>query len=176
MFERNRVDSAPLPSFVPVELALADGSLLTGRLAVPVGRTTVDVINGQGSFIDFEPYDGERRFVAKGQINEIQLTGVPGAPELKPRVRGHDEFDPHGILGVAPTAGWDEVRQAYVQLAKTYHPDRYSSALLPGEVKDYLETMARRINAAYAALDSTHKVVKKAAFERSAPVFTSPPR
>ena len=176
MFERNRVDNTPEPSFVPVEVSLASGALLKGRLAVPMGRTTVDAINGQTPFVEFEPYGGERCFLAKAQVVEIRLVGVPGMAQLKPRTRSHDEFDPHAILGVTIAAGWDEIRQAYVQLSKTYHPDRYSNATLPAEVKDYLETMVRRVNAAYAALDTTNRVVKMAAVERAAPVYTSQPR
>ena len=176
MFERTRVDCAPEPSFVPVELSLTGGDVVKGRLGVPVGRTTADAINGPAAFLEFEPYGSERCFVAKAQIVEIRLVGVPGVSQLKPRTRQHDEFDPHAILGIAPAAAWDEIRQAYVQHSLTYHPDRYSTAVLPPEVEDYLETMARRINAAYAALDSTHKVVKRNAIERTAPVYTSQPR
>ena len=51
MFERNRVDSSVEPNFLPVELTMTNGDRLKGRLAVPVGRNTVDAINGQGGFI-----------------------------------------------------------------------------------------------------------------------------
>ena len=176
MFERNHVDNTPEPTFVPVELMLADGERVTGRLAVPIGRTTVQAINGEGSFVELERYSGERSFVAKTHIAELRIAAVPGQPGLKPRSKGHDEFDPHAILGVASTAAWDEIRQAFVQHSKTYHPDRYSTATLPSEVRDYLETMARRVNAAYAALDTTHKVVKHNTMLRTQPVYTSQPR
>ncbi len=51
-------------------------------------------------------------------------------------------------------ASRDEVRQAYLRLAKAYHPDRYASVELPEEVRDYLSAMARRVNAAHAALET----------------------
>jgi hypothetical protein len=176
MFERNRVDSTPQPTFVPVEITLEDGAIMKGKLAVPIGRTTVDAINGDGRFIQFEPYGADSKFLSKQHILEIRLIGIPVANVLQPRVRSHDEFNPHAILGLSDSATWDEVRQAYVQLSKTYHPDRYSTAVLPEEVRTYLETMARRINSAYAALDTTHRVVKTNTGLRSAPVFTSGPR
>ena len=50
-----------------------------------------------------------------------------------------------------------EIREAYFALAKVYHPDRYATAELPTEVIEYLFAMARRINAAHAALNVEQK-------------------
>ena len=63
-------------------------------------------------------------------------------------------------------------RRQVFRLAKAYHPDRYATAELPAEVRDYLAAMARRINAAHAALEVP---LKKQAV-RQEPVFTSPGR
>ena len=52
-----------------------------------------------------------------------------------------DDFDPHMILGISTESTWEEVRAAYVQLSKIYHPDRYSATALPVEVGDYLEAL-----------------------------------
>jgi len=175
MFERNRIDNAPEAALVPVEIVMADGEHLKGKLSVPAGRTLADTINGTGSFIELEPYGGDRRFIAKSQMTSIQLVGVPRASSLAARTRPSD-FDPHAILGLAPGASWDEVRQAYVQMTKMYHPDRYANAILPPEVKDYLDTTVRRLNAAYAALETPHRIAKVHAAERAAPVYTSAPR
>jgi DnaJ domain len=54
-------------------------------------------------------------------------------------------------------AARDEIREAYVALAKAYHPDRYANVVLPPEVADYMAAMARRINAAHAALEAPEK-------------------
>lgn len=175
MFERNRIDNAPEASLVPVEIVMADGEHLKGKITVPAGRTLTDAINGAASFIEFEPYGAERRYIAKTQMTSIQLVGVPRASTLGARSRPND-FDPHAILGLAPGATWDEVRQAYVQMTKLYHPDRYANAILPPEVKDYLDGTVRRLNAAYAALETPHKVSRIRAAERTAPVYTSAPR
>ena len=172
MFERNRIDNVPEPTTVPVELTLVDGETMKGKLLVPMGKLPVDVINGPGAFVEFEPYGGERMFVAKSQVAAARLVGIPRAAALRQRGRT-DEFEPHMILGVSTEATWDEIRQAYVQLSKSYHPDRYAGAVLPAEVKDYVETMSRRINAAYAALEAPHKVTKRAAAERSMPIFST---
>jgi DnaJ-domain-containing protein 1 len=131
-----------------------------------------EVLNGPGGFIEFEPYGGERSFIAKAQIASVRLLGVPRVPNLNARLRDLDGFDPFAVLGLSPGASRDEIRQAYVAVAKRYHPDRYASAELPTEVIEYLFAMARRINAAYEALGAEQK--KQAA--RAAPVFTSPGR
>ncbi len=38
--------------------------------------------------------------------------------------------DPYKVLNIAPTASDDEVKHAYRNLARKYHPD-FSSALMP---------------------------------------------
>ena len=73
-------------------------------------------------------------------------------------------------------AGWDETRAAYHKLAKVYHPDRYSSAELPPEVRDYRASLARRINAAYAALEAPQQGRKQATINTSTPIYSSPMR
>lgn len=176
MFERNKIDNAPEAITVPVDLSLVNGEQERGKLLVPMGKTAADVLNGPAMFIDFEPYQGDRRFIAKAQLASIRLVSVPRMPSLGRPGNSNGDFDPHQILGISTESNWDEIRQAYVQLSKAYHPDRYSTAALPTDVKDYLETMSRRINAAYQALEAPHKAVKRVTNERSQPVFTSPPR
>ncbi len=169
MFERNKIDNVPETSAVPVEIALTDGTIAKGKLLVAMGRSIADALNGTGSFVEFEPYGGEKSYVAKAQLTSVKLVGVPKAPNLKARLADPDGFDPHRVLGVPAGAGREEMRAAYFALAKTYHPDRYATAELPEEVRDYLAAMARRINAAHAALDVPER--KRAA--RAEPVFTS---
>ena len=92
------------------------------------------------------------------------------------RVRDLDGFDPQSILGVPSNASFDDIRAAWHRLAKIYHPDRYSNAELPGEVREYLASMARRVNAAYAALEAPQLAVKRSSAARAAPIYTSSTR
>jgi hypothetical protein len=170
MFERNRIDNAPEASQVPVEIELAGGSAVKGKLMVPMGKRVDDALNGTGGFIEFEPYGGARCFIAKAQLVSIRLVGVPKAPNLEARLVDHNGFDPYRVLGIPAEASREQVRSAYVALAKAYHPDRYATAELPAEVRDYLAAMARRINAAHAALDVTERM--RAA--RAEPIFKTP--
>ncbi|MGQ0672593.1 MAG: J domain-containing protein [Hyphomicrobium sp.] len=173
MFDRTRVDTATQQQMtVPVEVTLEDGDCIRGKFIVPASRTLFDVLNNAGAFIEFEPYGGERSILAKTAIKAVRLVNMPAQPKLEGRAKDIDNFDPYGVLGVPRGAAFEDCRHAYLKLAKTYHPDCYTSVELPAEVRDYLSSMARRINAAYAALEEPAQA-KKVAAQRAAPVFTS---
>ena len=172
MFERSKIDNVPESSAVPVEIALTDGTVTKGKLFVAVTKTVADALNGSGAFVEFEPYGGERMFLAKSQLASVKLVGMPKAPSLNARQRDADGLDPFAALGIAPGADKESIRRAYVGLAKLYHPDRYTTVELPAEVRAYLADMARRVNAAYAALD----VPERRQAARAEPIFTSPGR
>lgn len=56
--------------------------------------------------------------------------------------------DPYEILGVSRSASQDEVRKAYRDLARKYHPDNYESSPL----RDSAERKMQEINDAYDAI------------------------
>lgn len=53
--------------------------------------------------------------------------------------------DPYKILGVSPTASDEEVRKAYLELARKYHPDNYSGS----DLADLAEEKMKEVNEAY---------------------------
>lgn len=53
--------------------------------------------------------------------------------------------DPYSVLGVKPTATDSEVKQAYRQLARKYHPDNYQN----NPLADLAEEKMKEINEAY---------------------------
>lgn len=59
----------------------------------------------------------------------------------------HDASDWFTVLGVAQSAGIDQVREAYRMMIKQNHPDRVQG--LSPAIKQFAETEAKRINAAY---------------------------
>lgn len=176
MFERNRIDNRPEAAAVPVEIELLGAEVLKGRLKVPAGHVPLDALNGAGGFIEFEPYGGEPRFIAKSTIAALRLVGVPRTPTLYGRAGTGDDFDPYVVLGISSESTFDEIRQAYVQLTKVYHPDRFAGVAMPKEVSYYLEAMARRINAAFAALDGSNRTTKTVRAAQTEPIYTSQPR
>lgn len=174
MFERNRVDTTSTAQnqvMVPAEITLADGEALKGKIAVPQSKGVSDHINGPAPFLEFEPYGGERTWIAKTALRQLKLVGIPAVPALGGTT---DSSDPYTVLKLGRNAPWEEVRSAYLRLAKTYHPDRYAGTELPAEVKDYMEANARRINSAYAALEGLQQSQKRAV-PRAQPVYTSRP-
>jgi len=176
MFERNKIDNGVQQGAIPARVTLDDGETLKGRFFAPAGRNFGDVLNGSGGFLEFEPYGGERAYISKASIRSVQLIGVPAAAGLSARVKDLEGFDPFSILGLKAGATAEELRHAYHTRAKTYHPDRYANAELPEEVSDYLAAMARRINAAYAALEEPVKTSRKAEQRRAEAVYTSAAR
>ncbi|HXF53378.1 MAG TPA: J domain-containing protein [Hyphomicrobiaceae bacterium] len=136
-----------------VEIRLADGTVLKGKLMVSIGKGVGELLNGPGPFLAFESHTGERSFVCKSQVAVVRELELAKPAPLGRRLNGQDELEPHKILGVEPGAEQEEIRQAYLRMAKGYHPDRFASVDLPPEVREYLAAMVRRINTAYAALE-----------------------
>lgn len=176
MFERNKIDNSLQVTTVPAEITLDGGEILKGRFIFAAARSIYDVLNGDTHFLDFETYKGERSLIARTTIKTIRIVSVPGAPNLKSRIREGETFDPHAVLAVDPDATWDTIRASYVKLSKTYHPDRFAGLELPMEVREYLAVMARRINAAYGALEAPVMATKRAAINKAAPIYTTPAR
>ena len=176
MFERNRVDTYAEKGTVSAEIMLDDDRHLVGKFIIPINKSIFDVLNGTGGFLEFEPMDADRQFISKRSLRSVKLLSVPRSQNLQAKLRSLDGFDPYTILGVGRDTDWSEIRKTYLTLAKEYHPDRYSTAKLPDEVKSYLSSMARRINAAYGALESQRDSVKAVRSPQAEPIFTSGPR
>ena len=156
MFQRIRPDNADHVA-IPVEVQFADGSMAKGKIMAGIGRSLADVLNGTGGFVEFEPYGGQAGFLAKTRLAEVRPLGVPKGVNLRAKLAASEPLDPYAVLGLVSGASYEQVRKAYVNLAKLYHPDRYASAELPPEVLEYLFTQARRVNAAYAALEGARR-------------------
>jgi len=151
MFERNRVDNRA-ETLIAVEIALADGSAIAGRAVLAPGKGVHKLLDGDEGFIYIDTFDGEGRFVPKGEIRGLKvITSIKSQTVALP-IPDARNFEPYRVLGLEKGASFDEIRDAYHRLSKLYHPDRYASIELPREVKVYLEAMAKNVNAAFVAL------------------------
>ncbi len=63
------------------------------------------------------------------------------------------KLDYHGLLHVSANASQNEIKMAYFQLARRYHPDRFDQNL-PPETKIRIEEVFSQITKAYEALSS----------------------
>ena len=61
--------------------------------------------------------------------------------------------DPYKVLNVSPDASDDEVKKAYRELARKYHPDHYHGSPL----EDMAEERMKEINEAYAMIQKQRK-------------------
>ena len=61
--------------------------------------------------------------------------------------------DPYKVLGVSPSATDEEIKQAYRQLAKKYHPDQYAG----NPLQDVADEKMKEINEAYDQIISMRK-------------------
>jgi hypothetical protein len=161
MFERNTVDNGTSAVAVAVDIDLTDGRSLSGNLVVSRSKDVHAVLNGPDPFLVFEPFGGARQYIAKSMLAGLRVHRTENAPRLQSTIPSANDFDPHRILGVARDAVKEEIREAFVAQSKAYHPDRYATAELPGEVVAYLEGMSRRINAAYEALGGTPSAAQR---------------
>ena len=65
--------------------------------------------------------------------------------ELINRTEDKAGMDPYKVLGVTPQTSDDDVKRAYRELARKYHPDNYVGSPLA----DLAETRMKEINEAY---------------------------
>ena len=80
-------------------------------------------------------------------------------PDNRPSDRERDHY---AVLGVSRRAGHDEIRRAYIDAARLWHPDRYSNR--PGAEAEKAEQAMRRVNEAWAVLGNRDR---RAAYDRT---------
>ena len=72
--------------------------------------------------------------------------------------------DPYKVLGVDPSASDDEVKKAYRELAKKYHPDNYTN----NPLKDLADEKMKEINEAYDTITSQRQSHKGSSYNTGA--------
>src|SRR5262249_20221384 len=76
-----------------------------------------------------------------------------------------DSASHYDILGVPPDAGPDELRRAYHEASRRFHPDRYFQKNL-GSFRARIERLFRRVNEAHVVLSNPER---RAAYDREHP-------
>lgn len=134
-----------------VELLMADGRRMVGKMTVPYGSQLVKQLNGSSRFLEFEDCDGTPKYVSKESVVELVEQKAKKPPKLEPS-KAMESDNPFVVLGVPANADHDVVRSAYAKLAKQYHPDQFNAVRLPPEVANYMTRMFERISTAYQTL------------------------
>ena len=144
---------------ISVELVLVDGSRLKGTVLLPRDKSMREFFNmAADAFVDFDCKRDGPTLIAKSSIRQLRTESAKKNDDqakidaLAARQAELEKTDPYKLLGVAPGADHDVLRKAYIAKARAYHPDRFTDSELPVEVLDYLNAMARRINAVYEQL------------------------
>jgi DnaJ-domain-containing protein 1 len=135
------------------KITLVDGKSQIVSVKLPMSGKLTDAFNNSEAFIDIITGDGTQQVINKATVARAEAADPPRAG-LNQQRRSSDKsgFNPYAVLGVEKSAGADELRQAFLALVKTYHPDRFASLDLPQEMKDYAAAMQARINMAYQQL------------------------
>lgn len=137
---------------ITVLISLTDRTTMTGNIQRPRTRTLVEYMNNSTLFMEVERKDGSHVTLAKASIRTIEPYEAPRANQLSQEMQKFESFEPHEVLGVPKGAPRETIREAYLKLQRMYHPDRYTGTELPGEVADYINAIARRVNIAYSIL------------------------
>lgn len=86
----------------------------------------------------------------KPLIDEIRANKRTRETAKETRQSSHDETDPYVILGIRHGASQEEIKKAYYELVKQYHPDRVNS--LGPELQELARKKTSQLNRAYEQL------------------------
>ena len=125
-----------------VEISLADGTMLLGKLFVSPQARLTDLLNDDRPFLPIESTDGIFVALAKTHIKKVTLP-VAQTPAYK-------GTNPYLILGVKEDVSHEDLKKAYHQLCLVNHPDRIRGFGLGTDYQDLATNNMSRINNAYA--------------------------
>lgn len=134
---------------LPVTLTLSSGEVLPGSVPCGPAASLSTELNREGVFLNFKDRRGVQRFIAKIQIAQV-LEGNEEKSAVMPEL-AHGK-SPYKVLKIDENASPEVIRQAYMALAKVYHPDNYPAEATAPEIADYVAAMFQQITAAYTSL------------------------
>jgi len=143
---------------VSVIIKMNDGTELSGQMSCGLSGSIDSALNNDSQFVQLVDENNETNFISKRSI--MKLAPKKSAQQTMPKlmVDNAQTGNWSDVLSVSISATPQEVKHAYHELAKAYHPDLFSIDM-PIEVKQYASTMLSRINIAY----EQYKAFKRAA-------------
>ncbi|WP_417677393.1 TerB family tellurite resistance protein [Pseudodonghicola sp.] len=103
-------------------------------------------------------HPGENEFL----LEVAEIFGLTPAQfqALRMRYVPDAEADPYAILGVAPDTPLPEVRRAYREMVRNFHPDRMIARGVPSEAIRLAEKRMAEINRAWAEISGDQDAVR----------------
>lgn len=160
LYVTNGLETRPANS-VKVESAPVTFSSAPSREKVPTPTSTTVTRNSSGNFPAQRTPVSAAADMRKTSGSFAAVSGGGSATDLlRHRVREKakvvEKEDLFQVLGLADNAPIDQVKNAYFELAKMYHPDRVSTQGLDSQRAE-IELIFRRINEAYSTLSDETK-------------------
>jgi hypothetical protein len=152
---------------IQVIVDLADGTKSEGCLFASPQARLLDLLNDDRLFLPFESNEGALIFVRKDvmlRVTPVQTKdeAMNGAKQ-RSRAKGFNrsssyEFrpehdDPYLVLGISAEASPQEIRDAYHQRCREYHPDKIEALGLPPGFVEFATQRMVVINGAYEHLN-----------------------
>ena len=134
---------------IPVTLTLANGDVLRGSVPSSASGSLAFELNRDGLFLNFKDATGKIIFIAKSNVAQVTEGNEEKTAAMPELVHGKS---PHKVLRVSEGASPELIRQAYLALAKIYHPDNYPTESTAPEIAAYIASVFQQITVAYTAL------------------------
>lgn len=134
---------------IPVTITLASGEILRGSVPSGASASLAFELNREGLFLNVKNTSGQFLFIAKANIHQVVEGNEEKTSALPELVQGKS---PYKVLRIDENASPEVIRQAYMAMAKIYHPDNYPSDTTGPEVAAYVSGIFQQITAAYTTL------------------------
>jgi DnaJ-domain-containing protein 1 len=150
----SKADPASNLKRIRVNLRLRSGDSESAYVLVPAHRNLREALNDETPFLELETDTGGQAFVLKLEVARVDPSEAsePRAPSPGNAWSRFDAKDARLVLGVPADASADQIRSAWKDLARAYHPDRLAALGLPDEMLRHADAILARINAAYQRL------------------------
>ena len=134
-------------------LEMSDGKRMSAMVITPRAQIKMhELLNRPALFLEIETLNGDRLNIAKTALKSVKEIDLKKTQTAELKADKSAYFDPIKVLGLRDGATDIEVRSAYLNLVRRYHPDRFAALNPPEEIEVYLEAMLKRLNAAYEIL------------------------
>ena len=134
--------------YADVIITTTDGSEIEGRLLCGMSGSIDSALDTDSQFVQLKDEHNDTSFIAKTHIARLapKKSDHQTMPVLNVNMGKTGNWSE--ILGVDRSSTPEQVKEAYHNLAKAYHPDMFSIDM-PLEIKNYASTMLSRFNVAY---------------------------